>query len=343
MYPFIHRALCDKASRGPCVLVATNIAVHGLHYLTLAVMWVPYLSYFRDADEERGNYFLYAGYMFPPFWAVRFACGSLLGFTFAHYRPAQQRSAWMWGVVTDAITACVCAAYALNIAFGVEVKHRLSSKSEMESRVFCAQIPRFGTPLLCLYLYGLAVGSGFTARCLQNQFLVRTLAPTSYSIYLLHQPVFEWFSFVTRGAWWSRSKNFVWFSPDPIAVSWWESVLIVVLTVLLSHVITRATNNHLMGKWLAFVRWATCRSRRANQDSAQLVAVAIEQLSGMHASPKTLLQVCGLASLGISALVSVLSSTDACIRLKATDVLMCETVQDLINLVDACRNTGNSV
>jgi len=187
------------------------------------------------------------------------------------------------------------------------------------------------------------VGRGFTARCLQNQFLVRTLAPTSYSIYLLHQPVFEWFSFLTRGAWWSRSKNFVWFSPDPMTVSWWESVLIVVLTVLLSHVITRATNNHLMGKWLAFVRWATCRSRRAKQNSAQLVAAAIEQLSGMHASPNTLLQDCGLASLGISALVSVLSSTDTSVRIKATDVLRCETVQDLIDLVNACRNTRNSV
>lgn len=249
----------------------------------------------------------------------------------------------MWGVVTDAFTLCVFAAYVLNISMGVEVKHRLSSKSEMESRVFCAQIPRFGTPFLCLYLYGLAVGRGYTAHWLQNRFLVRVLAPSSYSIYLLHQPVFEWFSFMTRGTWWSRSKNFVWFSPDPIAVSWWESVLIVVLTVLFSHIVTRTTNYHLMGRWLAFVRWATCRSRRANKDSAQLVVAAIEQLSGTRASPQSRLQDGGLASLGVSALVSVLGSMDASVRPRAADLSTCETVQDLIDLVDSCRSAHASV
>jgi hypothetical protein len=301
-------------------------------------MEAVYLAY-RHRSPEFVNYWVYGGYMFPPFWACRFACGCLLGVVFLKFGSDQSPSAWKWGVVTDFMTMTFLAMYVLLIAFRVQVDHRFSRESLLEDRMYCGVTPRLMVPILSVYIYGLAVGRGITARICCNEFLVRKLAPASYSMYLLHQPVFEWYSLATRGQWWSRRKRFAWFSPDPVECDWREAVIIIALTVTFSVVVTELTNRHVMGRWLAFVRFVTCRRRsRRVRTSMELVMAALEDLTGMLPSPADRLQDTGLASLGITVLVSTLAAMDQ--QMKALDLatlLGCETVQDLADAVESCR------
>merc|ERR1712048_295791 len=290
----------------------------------------------RYKNAEFANYFIYAGYMFPPFWAVRFASGVLVGLTFLKYhaQPEQKASAGHWAIVTDSLTLLLFVAYSLLIAFQVDVKHRISNVSLLEDRMYCGVIPRVLAPVFCVWLYGLAVGRGYTASVCRNRFVVSVLSPASYSIYLLHQPVFEWYSIVVQGEWWSQRKpGFEWFSPDPIALGPLETSLVIMLTIMFSLAMTYIVNTYLMGKWLALVRLITCR-RRANHDDdiAEVVLVAIEDLTGVRAELTDNLQDTGLASLGVAALVSTLNTNNS-LHLTAADLVGCETVNDVVLVI----------
>jgi len=205
----------------------------------------------------------------------------MLGFHFMQARPDKQANAWIWGLATDAMTIFMIVAYILLVHFGVEVEHRLSNKSLLESRMYCGVAPRLAVPFFSVYLYGLSVGRGVFARFCKSRLLVRVLSPASYSMYLLHQPVFEWYSVVTRGSWWTQRKQFSWFSPDPMEVNFWEAFVIIALTTVFSIAVTYVVNLYLMGKWISFVRWITCRRRARHQDSAELVLAALEELAGV--------------------------------------------------------------
>jgi len=256
-------------------------------------------------------------------------------------RPDKRANAWIWGVITDAMTICMLLAYVLLVHFGVEVEHRLSNKSLLESRMYCGVAPRLAVPFFSVYLYGLAVGRGVFARFCKSRLLVRVLSPASYSMYLLHQPVFEWYSVVTRGSWWTQRKQFSWFSPDPMEVNFWEAIIIITITTVFSIAVTHVTNLYLMGRWISFVRWITCRRRARHQDSAELVLAAIEELAGVSVAKEDRLQDSGLASLGVSALASMLNSMDSSAHLSVADLVKCETVQDVVDLMSTFREKRN--
>lgn len=338
-YPYIHRVLQHSATGGFLKLACANILVHGLHYLTLVLMEAVYLVN-RDEHPEFVNYWIYGGYMFPPFWAVRFACGCLLGFAFLQYRsrPEQKAAAWGWAIVTDGVTLILVMTYVCLIGFKVDVAHRISSYSLLEDRMYCGVIPRLAVPFFAIWLYGLAVGRGYTAALLRTRVLCQILSPASYGMYLLHQPVFEWYSFAVKGRWWNQGKpGFEWFSPDPVELGWSEAILVIGLTVLFSVAVTHVVNTYLMGGWLTVVRRLTCRRRRDRKSSDAMVTAAIEDLAGARVELTANILDSGLASLGVAALVSVLKNMDASLCLTAADLVKCETVQDIVDVVDASK------
>lgn len=323
------------------MLRLTHLGVHALHYATLVFMEVTYLNV-RFKNPEFANYFIWAGYMFPPFWAVRFASGVLLGLSFLKYhaQPSQKASAHHWAFITDALTLSLLVSYALLAAFQVESKHRISTVSLLEDRMYCGVIPRLLTPIFAVWLYGLAVGRGYTAWLCRNPFLVSKLSPASYSIYLLHQPVFEWYSILFKGSWWGKRKpGFEWFSPDPIELGFLETMLVILLTILFSLVVTYIANTYMMGKWLSYVRLITCRRRgstRSDVDATDIVLAAIEDLTGVRPELSAPLQDTGLASLGIAALVSTLNASTK-LRLTAAHLVRCETVSDVVLAVSEAQ------
>lgn len=310
-----------------------HLGLHILHYLTLLFMESVYLS-IRFKNPEFANYFTYAGYMFPPFWAIRFACGIMLGLTFLKYhaQPHNKSSARQWAVITDLISSLLVLTYVLLIVFEVGSKHRISTITLLEPRLMKLGLM---TPVLCIWLYGLAVGRGFTAWFCRNPLLVNILSPASYSIYLLHQPVFEWYSILVKGHWWGQRKpGYEWFSPDPIPLGALETMVVILLTVVFSIVVTHVANKYLMGRWLYFVRFITCRRRAAGgHDVANMVLNAIQDLTGIRPELNDHLQDTGMASLGVAALVSTLNSNNG-FQLTSVQVVSCNTVSDVITALE---------
>lgn len=66
LFPCIHRLLHDKAKRGRKVLYATHASLQVVHFLTLVFMEATYLTLKSKQKLEAANYFIWAGYMFPP-------------------------------------------------------------------------------------------------------------------------------------------------------------------------------------------------------------------------------------------------------------------------------------
>ena len=338
-YPYLERLFVGREKPGK--LVWTHVWLQVIHLATLVLMEAVYLS--RKADTEWVNYWVWGGYMFPPFWAVRFACGMFLGLQFREYRPHEKVSAWIWGVVTDTITLVCLVAYVLMIHFGMDLHVRFSRESYLEDRMYSGVTPRLAVPIFMVYIYGLAVGRGMTCALLSSRWIVK-LSPASYAIYLLHQPVFEWWSVLTTGEWWTQRKPFEWFSPDPIPLDWWATAVVILLTVHFSVAMTWLVDEILMQRWLSFVR--ACKkfvigevtggdAASKDDDAArELVLDAIEDLVGVRATmddrPAEL-----LASLGIVAMGAALQSraTSSMRRLTPVELVGCETVADLINLV----------
>lgn len=264
-----------------------------------------------------------------------------VGFHFITHRPDKQRGAWKWGVLCDLMTFAFILNYILLIVFRVDIDLRFSDDL-LEDRMYCGVTPRLAVPFFCLYMYSLAVGRGLMCRLCSSRLLVR-LSPASYAIYLLHQPVFEWWSIAHHGEWWTKRKAFEWFSPDPIVLDWAESIIVISLTTLLAIWMTWLIDTHLMARWLAFVRWITCRkdSSGGQGSSAQEVVLsAIEDLVGIRPSlddsPSEM-----LASLGVVALVGSIASRDPAIKLPPAEVIYCETVRDVVEAATAARKSAS--
>ena len=355
-YPAIQRLLGDKASRGRRVLYTTHFLLQLVHFLTLVLMEAVYLTQKAAGRIEFVNYWVWGGYMFPPFWIIRFACGCFLGFQFLVSRPGQLPGAWKWGVATDAMTIMIIAGYVGMIYFGIDIEYRFSQTSYLEDRMYCGVTPRLLVPFFMLYMYGLAVGRGVTCRMLSWRPLV-SLSPASYAIYLFHQPVFEWWSYFIDGEIWTQRKPFEWFSPDPIILGWAETFVVITLTALFAVGMTHLLDHRLMSGWLRFVRAITCRGGRrkgkegpvrggesGTSEAETQVLDAIEDLVGLRPDlddrPSEL-----MASLGVVALIGALagrsgaSSTgaSAAALLTPTELMECESVADLISVVDAKR------
>ena len=351
-FPYLQRLLSDKARRGRKVLYLTHFSLQVVHFLTLVLMEAVYLTQKAAGNLEFVNYWVWAGYMFPPFWIVRFACGCMLGYHFLESRPDRRPEAWKWGVATDLMTLGFLLCYVLMISFGVDIEVRFSHTSLLEDRMYCGVVPRLAVPIFMFYIYGLAVGKGITCRILSSKPLV-ALSPAAYAIYLLHQPVFEWWSYFMHGEFWMQRKPFEWFSPDPIVLDWAETIVVIFLTVKFSVFVTWLVDNRLMSGWLRFFRAATScfRGLESSQNSAdsttdveggdghggaseKLVLDAIEDLVGLRPAltdrPAEL-----LASLGIVALRGALESRNGQAKLSPIELMECDTVADIVVAVEA--------
>lgn len=130
---------------------------------------------------------------------------------FRHYRPNERVKSWVWGAVTDLISALLLAGWLL---YGLAPEESTPSFAEDDAtlrRFWGAYLSRLLAPVGFLWFWGLAVGTGCTARLLSLPFVVEWLAPASYNMFLFHQPIAEWYYLATRGLWWAYPKNFYWF------------------------------------------------------------------------------------------------------------------------------------
>ena len=91
---------------------------------------------------------------------------------------------------------------------------------------------RTGTVIMAIWIYGLAVGKGLTARILSNRLLIKYLSPVAYEIYLFHIPIAFYYYLIVHSAeyeaWWPLTGAY------PVPVAWWELFIVILITILVS-------------------------------------------------------------------------------------------------------------
>ena len=211
---------------------------------------------------------------------------------------------------------------------------------------------RVGTPLVLLWLYAMAHGSGFTARLLNAKFF-QVLSPLAYPLYLLHIPIARYYWLATRGlqaeAWWYDSH---------IPVEWYETFIIIAISLCLGSILDRFVVSFLSRYtvWLGVkicqkvsMCFCCCSGYCHNPTSSgaitqktnlEHVKDMVERITGnSNVTRSTNLNDLGLDSLGATALLGTLRvSVPLARQLALKQLIMFQTVGDLVDALDTFQN-----
>lgn len=207
---------------------------------------------------------------------------------------------------------------------------------------------RLGTPLVMIWLYGLAFGRGITARIMKSR-LLQFLAPLSYPIYLLHVPVARYYWLATRGfeakQWWGMAGDY------PVPVGFHEMLLILGISAMLGYVIDRHLLLHVIPYTVnagVFVcqSLSKCVGNSSNTSTAgtlifEQVQHVVKALLGIDVSHSSRLDSLGLDSLGSTAFLGALrASLPKAKRMSLQKLSVFDTVGDLVDFL--CEKEGAS-
>mmetsp|Transcript_6955 Transcript_6955/g.9964 ORF Transcript_6955/g.9964 Transcript_6955/m.9964 type:complete len:973 (+) Transcript_6955:336-3254(+) len=288
-----------------------------------------------EYDPNFAYIFSLMAYLFPPGWLPSFALGVGAYFLFALYRPNEKMSVWKWGVATDCLTLGI---FAMFMVFAMLPEHVTPDKADTkeEKRYFAYFLSRVTAPITFLWIFGLAVGKGFTARLMSNSFLVTWLAPASYNMYLFHQVIQEWYFLATRGYWWVQPKPYYWFSPYATPVPWWEFFIIAFITIAFSVFVEVFVNGWIVKHSTAFTRTILClkEEKVEGKNVGETIVSVIKNITGMEVFEDTNLLDTGLSSMTTLLLVSDLVKIYPTLKLTARDVFGAKTVKGLIDVVE---------
>ena len=206
---------------------------------------------------------------------------------------------------------------------------------------------RIGSPLILLWLYGMAYGRGLTVR-IMNSKILQALAPLSYTVYLLHIPIARYYWLATRGfvaeEWWNKLGDF----PMPIALE--EVLFILCASVALGYFIDRKVIPHVM-PWTVKVGIKVCNIvscllgcsttvERANNGGSTMIQVKrlVKALSGLDVTRDSNLHDLGLDSLGATAFLGNLrASVRAANSLTLRQMNNFRNVGELVDYLDEAR------
>jgi peptidoglycan/LPS O-acetylase OafA/YrhL/acyl carrier protein len=211
---------------------------------------------------------------------------------------------------------------------------------------------RLGSPLVMIWLYGLAFGQGITANIMKSR-LLQFLAPLSYPVYLLHIPIARYYWLATRGSeakqWWSMTGDY------PVPVDFHEMLLIFGISILLGYLIDRYILPHVipytvnigvfvcqnLSDWFGIPsKMSSAGTGTSVYDQVQHV---VKALSGVDVSQSSSLDSLGLDSLGATAFLGTLrASLPTAKRLSLQKLVAFETVGDLVDFLseNECTTPG---
>ena len=231
VYPWFHNWL-HRLRRRPRALWAAALGVVAAMWLRCGVFAFNFLteSGFGAAEaSDLSNGFVLSAYLCPLTWLPLFLGGAVACAFYDRLRPTQTHSRAAWGLVAD-LLSLVFLAYAVVDATGVTNAFLVGEPSSgingtLPQRFWSAFLTSSYVPLILPWIIGLASGQGLTARLLGAETLTKYCAPAAYNVFLLHQPISQYYYWATRLTdwdWWSHRKSFYWFSPYPLPVPWWE-------------------------------------------------------------------------------------------------------------------------
>ena len=381
IFPALYNALFNGARKNARLLLQVIVALMVLNVVIICGAWFGWkdkdgYKHYDPATGEKNNVEEYndasahniavlSFYLFGPFWVLYFVIGACTAFLYDAYRPAERHNAWVWGYVADGCTLILLALSATYIAQGTQTYGELSeafsarpdeanesSDTLATSWIWDNMNGRLMCPLTTLWIFSLSTGQGITAALFRQEFLVGTLSPNSYNCFLFHQMVAQWYYAATRRGiwwnWWRYRKTFYWFSADPCPVGWYEYFFVVVLVVGWSQLMM-ILEPLVLGDGLDLVKAFLTGSEAESDeemDTSKVLCDLIEGMTGIEPLPDWTLEECGLASIGVPVLVSLLnkafSRKGKALMILARDLITAKTIGDMTTVVDDFKKRADA-
>jgi hypothetical protein len=365
-FPSAYNVFFNRMRKKTRPLITVIISLMLLNVAILVAGWFilndaqPY----KDGDYETAknwNIGILSYYLFGPFWALYFVIGTATAFLYDAYRPAERHNAWIWGLVAD---GCTLVLIAFSIAAILQGKSTYSYNKDLEfymrpdeanqwtdtssvNRIWDASYARLFCPLTTLWVFAISSGRGVTCMFLRQKILSETLSPHAYNCFLFHQMVAQWYFAATRPGsfwnWWQYRKTMYWFSPQPCPTEWYEYFLVVGLVVAWSNlmfnlepVVAQALD------WVASLgKIGKEDIEEEEEETTKVLKDIIEGMTGIEPETDYTLEECGLASIGVPALVIMLnknfSKGKRQVTVVAADLVSAETIGDMAVVIDAAK------
>lgn len=367
-FPATYNALLNRTRKRTRLLLIIIIGLMLLNVAILVAAWfiMKEAPPYKDGNYEAAknwNIGILSFYLFGPFWALYFVIGAATAFLYDAYRPLEKHNARIWGWVADGCTLIMLAFSFAHIFQGrstyknnpeLEMFMRPSEANQWTdtssvNRIWDAGYARMFCPLTTLWVFALSTGQGLSAKFFGQKFLSETLAPNSYNCFLFHQVVAQWYFAATRPGqfwnWWQYRKTMYWFSPQPCPVEWYEYPLVVGLVVAWSRLMTNL--EPLASKALDYASNILMTSEEEEEeDTIQVLKDIIEGMTGIEPESDYTLEECGLASIGVPALVTLMnknfSKGKRQVTIVAADLVSAETIADMVGVIDAAKELADA-
>lgn len=300
----------------------------------------------RDVGGDFANAFSLSAYLFPPLWLPLFFGGALVAWIYEISNLEKSKSK-LPGIACDVLTLLFAGRFVIDVVGGIGQPHLQDywgnaavpdffASDPVRRRTWVAMLSQLYMPLVYVWIWLLAMGKGWTAHALSNETLVTVFAPAAYNEYLLHQVVAQWYFWVSRGrpwSWWSERKAFYWFSPSPLPVSWPETFVVIVLSIVVAKWFTKHVDTRLTPLWMRVVNRILGAKNSDDLSAEELVSSVLEDITGSDVDLEATLAEAGLVSIGLPMLISMLNEAHPKVALTLKEVADCATIQDLVDCV----------
>ena len=350
-FPAMYNLLYNRAKNNVPLL----LQIIGFLFLLNALISLTVWFIVKDADNYLDDYdkakdWNIAGlsfYLVGPFWALYFIVGMTTAFLYDAYRPTERHDAWKWGVIADSCSVILIALSFAHVFQDTSIKYmrpvgaNQMTDTAIVNRVWDNIYARLFCPLTTLWIFALSTGQGHSVKFFSSSFLSKTLAPHSYNCFLFHQMVGQWYYAATRNGewwnWWAYRKTMYWFSPGPCPVEWYEYFELVGFVVAFSHLITTYIEPVVNDFFDRFIKKNTYKDDEEVNNEKVILRI-IEDMTGIEAHPSWTLEECGLASIGVPVLVTLLnknfSQKGKELSVTAADLVAVGTIADMVAVVD---------
>eukprot|EP01031_Cornospumella_fuschlensis_P026811 gene26811-32395_t len=342
VFPYLQRYLLKVKSNVSAVWQFVYMAIfcQCLFEIVHGMYWP-----IRGADYEAAGYFSLFMYLFPPFWLPLFAIGVGSYFLFAHYRPFESHNKKYWGYLTDFFSFVYLGGILLWIEDTDSAYPQSVVKTPQDARYWASFISRLIFPMTCLWIFGLAVGEGYSAKLTSHYIFSEVLGPCFYCVYLFHQVISQWYYKATRGSWAAVPKPFYWFSPVAVPVGIGEFFAIVFIVIGICYILETYFHPVLLTYTnICINRLFPSEKGGSKGDSvADTILRLVSNVVGHELALDSNLVHSGLGSLTTIVLVAEIKGMYADIQISAADVYASTTVQDLVKFVEERVSRQKSV
>jgi len=313
----------------------------GLNFLAEAVVCLVFLPYFSSTSDADRFMWINHLYLLPPLWLPTFCMGISVYFALQCYQSTNPQ---IWDAVTDGISVLMGIMLVLLVTarehFGFDIEN-----NDAFPRFWGMLLTHFWSPILCIWLYGLCVGEGYTARICKTEAL-QFLGRLSYGVFLFHDSVINWYLLVTRGEHFNEARPYYFFTPQPADVQWPEYILVVILCTLFSWFVVEYINPIVFNVWLSAFSYISGEDHMDEELKGNIegcVLAIFAQVTGQQCTLEDSMAELGLGSLRVMFLYQKLIKEYDDIDLTLNDILMAYTVKEVCDVIASRKKDINKI